>query len=336
MSLADLQSRVERSHDPVTLIIGDARPLVVKAVEIVEAAAMARAGLPAFNHDAVRCSEGNPERAIVAARTPPMMGEVRVVVIREIGDGSDAFYEALEDYLGSPSPTTALVLTGSRLPKQEKGRPAWARKLKGAIKKAKGHIVEFSSDRIDSRRFAVEHAATLGKKLDRDAAGLLVETVGDELDRVQGEVEKLALYVGDEPAIRLAAVQDACALLAEAEIWDLTAALASRDRPQAIEALYRLQSAGDEPRRILGMIAWQARQLLQMAELAASGAQDDTIRRTVRMRWDTFKRVRPLLEESVPAAEDLMRRLAAANRDMNSHRAGAERILDGLVLEMLA
>ncbi len=335
MSLSDLQSRVERAPRPVYLITGDARPLVLQAVSIVETAGLAKAGLPAFNHDSVRCTEPSPERAIVAARMPPMMGEYRVVVVREIDEGSDDFLESLADYLTSPSPTTILILTGSRLPKQEKGRPAWSRKLKDLLKKAKGELIELDATRVDSRQFAMDRAQALGKRLDRSAAQLLIETIGDDLDRLAGEVEKLALFVGEAQGIGEAAVREVCAVLAEAEIWDLTASLASRDRSGTIAALYRLQSSGDEPRRILSMIAWQSRQLLQMAELARAGANDDTLRRTSRMRWDTFKRVRPLLEQGVPAAEDLLRRLAAANRDMNSHRAGADRILDGLVLEML-
>ena len=84
------------------------------------------------------------------------------------------------------------------------------------------------------------------------------------------------------------------------------------------------------------MIAWQARQLVQAAELARRGVNDNAIRSAVRMRWDTFKRVRPRLEDGIPGADVLLRRLAAANRDMNSHRAGAARILDDLVLGMMA
>ncbi len=336
MSLGELRSRAERGPKPVYLVYGDARPLVVEAVGMLEEIGLGRAGLPAFNHDAVRCGEGAPERALSAARTPPVMGELRVVVVREIESGSDAFYTSLVGYLQAPSPTTVLILAGARLPKQEKGRPAWARKIRDLVKKAGGEVVQLDAQRVDPRAFATERARSLGKRLDRAAASLLVDTVGDDLDRLQGEVDKLALYVGEADGIGVDAVRDACALLAEAEIWDLTAALAARDRPVALAALYRLLAAGDEPRRILSMIAWQARQLLQMAELARSGATDDAIRRSARMRWDTFKRVRPLLDRAVPAADRLLRQLATANRAMNSHRAGAERVLEGLVLDMLA
>lgn len=328
--------RVAPAPKPVHLVLGSARPLVLEAVARLEAETLARVTMPVFNHDTFRCTEGTVDRALEAARTPPMLGERRLVVVREIGEATDAFLEALEQYLERPSPTTTLVLTGDQLPKQEKGRPAWMRRIPEAVKKAKGEVLELDERSVDPQRFAADRAAALGKKLDPGAARLLVETIGRELDRLGNEVDKLVNFVGASPAIEVDHVRAACALLAEAEVWDLTAALAARDRPAAIAALYRLQAIDEEPRRVLSMIAWQARQLLEMAELVRAGASDDAVQRSSRMRWDTFRRVRPILAEGrVPPAADLLSRLAEANLLMNSSRASAERILDALVLEML-
>lgn len=331
----DLSARVARSPRTAYLVIGSARPLVTDAVARIEAAILAQIAMPAFNHGAFRCTEGSVDRSLEAARTPPMLGERRLVVVREIGEGTDNYLEALEGYLASPSPTTTLVLTGDALPKQEKGRPAWSRRLPEAVRKAGGEVIELDEKDVEPHRFATERALALGKRLEPAAARLLVETLGKDLDRLGNEVEKLATYVGAGPAIEVDHVREACALLAEAEVWDLTAALAARDRPAAIASLYRLQTIEEEPRRVLSMIAWQARQLLEMAELVRAGASDDVVQRSARMRWDTFRRVRPILEESVPPAGELLTRIAEANREMNSSRAGAERILDALVLSML-
>ena len=68
----------------------------------------------------------------------------------------------------------------------------------------------------------------------------------------------------------VAVVAAAGSMVAEAVIWDLTAGLAARDPELALDALHRLQDSGDDARKLLGMIAWQMREILRVAELAAS------------------------------------------------------------------
>ncbi len=335
MSVADLQTQLRAKIKPVYLVVGDATPLVLEATTCIEGVGLEKCGLPAFNHSVFRASESDAEQALAAARTLPMMGALRVVVVREVGQANDAFFEALTQYLADPSDTTMLLLTGERMPKPEKGRPAWASRVPKAIKSAGGEVLKYQSKGIQPERFAADAAKATGKKLGRDAAYLLVETIGADLSQLSGEVAKLALYVGDRPEITTEDVREVCAVLAEAVIWDLTAGLATGDRSQAVSALYRLQSSGDEPRRLLAMVTWKLRQLLIMAEMARAGAPDDAIRKSAKMRFDDFRKVRPRLQKGMPAASKVLARLAKANADMNSHRAGANRILDALVLEML-
>lgn len=335
MSVADLQTQLRAKLKPVYLVVGDAAPLVQASAKLIETAGLEKCGLPAFNHSVFRGSEGEAVQSISAARTLPMMGALRVVVVREVGQANDVFFEALADYLKDPSDTTLLLLVGERMPKPEKGRPAWASKIPKAIKAAGGEVLKLHSKGIQPERFAADAARRAGKTLGREAAYLLVETIGPNLSQIGSEVGKLALYAGDRDEIVVDDVREVCAVLAEAVIWDLTAGLAAGDRPQTVSALYRLQSSGDEPRRLLAMVTWKLRQLLVMAEMARLGAPDDAIRRSSKMNFDDFRKVRPRLQNGMPAAAKVLTRLARANAQMNSHRAGANRILDVLVLEML-
>ncbi len=67
-----------------------------------------------------------------------------------------------------------------------------------------------------------------------------------------------------------------------------------------------------------------------------AGADDRAINGRLRTRWDLLKRLRPMIEQGrFPEPADLLRRIATTNRQMNSHRAGDERVLEGLVLELL-
>ncbi len=336
MSLSQLEASVQGEPERVYVVVGDARPLVDRAVAAIEAAMLPRLGLAAFNHSTYRASDPRSAEAFATARTPPMMADSRFVVVRELHEGTATWFGAFIDYLASPSPDTTVLVVGERFPKVEKGGSNWSAKVRNALKKhGGGMLVSLANKDHSPVGFAVDHAATRGKRLDRADAELLIEVVGGDLGRVEQELDKVLLYIGDAERVTSADITEACSMLAEAVIWDLTTGLAARDPERAIEALHRLQVGGDDARRLLGMIVWQMRELLKASELVRAGADDKKVRSAVRMRWDLYRAVKPILADGMPDAADLMRRIATANRQMNSHRADPQHLLEGLVLEML-
>lgn len=336
MALKSLESQVAKELLPLTIVMAEAAPLRDRALEIVVEAALAQVQMPAFNHDRIRASEPGAERAFEAARTLPVMSPRRLVEVRDLNEGSSSFFEALVAYIADPSPDAVVVLVGSGFPKVEKGGSNWSARVKNALKKAPGaQLVQIGDREIAPAAFAIQVAEGLGKTLARREATLLVETLGPSLGPLEQEVRKLAIYVGERQEITSRDVTQATANLAEAVGWDLTAGLAARDAGRTLEALHRLQEGGDDPRKLLGLISWQMRELSQAARMAASGASDSQITKSLRMRGDVLRRIRPTLENGFPHAADLLRRLATANRHMNSHRANPGRVLEGMVLEML-
>ena len=335
MTLADLERTLTTEPlRPVYVVLGEAVPLVERAAKAIEAAVRPRLGPPAFNHGRYRAGEGDPLAPFDAARTLPMLGELRLVEVRNLEEGPPALFEALVAYAAAPSSGSVVLVRGRGFPKVEKGGSNWGVRVKNALKEA-GLLVQIEGKDLDPVSFAMEAAGERGKVLAGQDAALLVETAGEDLGRLEQEIDKLATYVGEASRITADDITAATAMLSEAVIWDLTTGLACRDPALALPALERLQSAGDDARRLLGMIVWQMRELLRAAELLEQGVKDNDVVSRVRLRWDLFRAVKPTLKEGFPDAADLLRRLATANRHMNSHRAGADRILEGLVLEML-
>lgn len=333
MPLRDLASALASAVQPAYVIVGEAAPLVEDARAMIASAVRPRLGPVAFNHGRFRAGEDGAA-ALSAARTLPMMADLRLVEVRDLHEGTDAFFAALCDYLGSPSSSTVLVASGSGFPKVEKGGNNWAVRVKHALR-GKGQLLTYGPQAMPPARFAAAAAERRGKTLAPADAERLVEVVGPDLSRLEQEVEKLSLFVGDAPAIDARAISDATAVLAEAVIWDLTAGLAARDKDLALGALHRLQAGGDDPRKLLGMILWQIREMLRAAELMARGASNQEILDQVKIRRDLVARLRRDVDAGFPSAALLLRRLATVNRFMNSHRAGADRILEGVVLEIL-
>jgi DNA polymerase-3 subunit delta len=335
MSLSKLTASLDDALLPVYVVVGDAGPLVDQAVEQIVAAVMPELGPPAFNRTTVRAGEADAAEAFRTARTLPMMGSKRLVEVRELEAGGAAFFEAAVAYCQAPVAEAVVVLRGEKFPKVEKGGSNWGARIKNAVKKS-GLYVGLSAKDVSAPQFAQQRARARGKELSTADARLLVEVVGEELSRIDNEVDKLSLYVGEAPAITADAIHEATALLAEAVIWDLTSALASRDPEAALEALHRLQEGGDDPRRLLSMIAWQCRDLLKISARVKAGVSDRQIRNDVRMRYDVMKRVLPRMRDhGFPHEGELMGRLAEANRQMNGHRAGAGKVLEELVLDLV-
>jgi DNA polymerase-3 subunit delta len=326
-----LEKSLQPHPAPVYLLLHAAEPYRRGALERIEAAVRPTIGLPAFNHGLYRASEAGRD-ALAAARTLPMMADRRLVVVRDLQEGTPAFYSSLVDYLKDPSPSTVLVLLGTGFPKVEKGTKRWSTPVEKGVKAAGGWVLDRKRE-LDPHAFATDRATALGKRLDRAAARTLVEVVGGDVGRLEREVEKLALYVGDAPEIRPADVDAVCALVAEAVIWDLTTALVKRDAAQSLLLLQRLQGDGLDPRHLLLTITWKLRSLLGAAAIVQGGGDERARAKAAGLRPYELKAARAALRDGLEGADVVLTRLARANRDMNGHRAGDHRILERLVVD---
>lgn len=334
VGMASLQEQI--ASDParaVWLILGKEPLLVERAVSSIVEAVTPMCGPPAFNVFSGRLSDGDADEALTTARTVPMMSERRLVVVAELEKGKNAFFESLLGYLEDPSPTTTLILHGTGYPPVVKGGRSWSKKVATAVGKV-GVSHKFGDRDVDPQRFAVAHATELGHKLGRREAKLLVDLVGSDLGRVAREVEKAALYVPSGDPITADAVVEACSMLAEAEVWDLTAGIVGRDPNQALACLHRLLEAGESPHRLLALVMWQMRTVLRVAELLRRRVPDAEIRTQTRVRVEVLGRIRRLLDRGFPGAGVVLSRIARANRSMNSVRAGDRRVLETLVVEL--
>lgn len=333
--MAEIPPADQMPSRPLWLVLGDARPLVDQAVSRITADTLARCGLPAFNHGSWRSADANAREAIGIARTPPMMADLRLVVLRDLEEAPDDLVEELAVYAASPSPTTVLLVTGTSIPKARKGGKNGASRL-AALVGERGKVLTFSQEDVSLPRFVREEAARHGKRLGEQESVALVEIVGGDLARLGLEVAKVALYVGDREEITEEDLHEACSLVALSVVWDLTTGIADRDPDKALAALHRQLEEGEDPRKLLGVIGWQMRLVLQAAEAARKGASSQEIRRAAgRMSFDAVRDLeRAVKEGRAPTAASVLGRIAEANRQMNEHRAGDRRILERLVLDL--
>jgi DNA polymerase-3 subunit delta len=318
---------------PVYLLVHESGPIRDGAtVEVVEACTP-HIGLAAFNHTVFRAEEAGIE-AVQAARTLPMMADRRLVVVRNLEEGNDAFFAALLAYLGDPSPSTTLVLNGAKFPKVVKGGKRWSTSIKKAVESV-GWVLNAKMS-VDPVVFVLERAEALECRMSRRAASVLVEVVGRSLGTLAQEVAKLATYAADRREITEKDVAEVSSMVAEAVVFDLTTALVAKDANLTLAALQHLLEEGNDPRYILAMVTWKMRSIVLAADAMRQGASDGTVSKVSGLRSREFARVKPVLADGVAGPDVVLARLARANFDMNNHRAGDTRILERLVVDWLA
>ncbi len=139
----------------------------------------------------------------------------------------------------------------------------------------KGSVLDLSIGREKSGRMSREALAEFldqrlkegGKKIEAQARGMILARAGAELWAVHQELEKLLLYVGEEPWIKVKDVEEVFLDQGEAWVFDLTKAIAERDSIGALGRLVRLMSQENHPLQLLGVIAGEVRRLLAARQL---------------------------------------------------------------------
>lgn len=196
----------------------------------------------------LRMSEEVPATAIVdACRTPPFLGDRRVVVVRDAGALDADGAAAVLDYLSDPLETTSLVLVegGGKVPT----------KLVNAVKKV-GRVVAIGDLSKDAARrsWVDDHLAQAGVKLERQAKDLLSEHLGEDLGRLSGLLEILETAYGSGATV---SVDDLTPFLGEAgdvAPFALVDHIDAGDYEKALRLTRRLVAAGRHPLALLAVL----------------------------------------------------------------------------------
>jgi DNA polymerase-3 subunit delta len=240
MDVHELIERAEQGHfRPVHVIVGSERLFIDRAVVALRKATVG-AGDP-WNEQVFQGKGASGARILDAARTLPMMGKVRFVLVRAVDDLADKEQGPLADYLAEPSDTTCLVLTAEKL--DGRGRLAKAAKQTGSLADAQ------PIKQAGVRDFIGREARRRKLSLRDDAAAALADAIGTDLSAVEACVSRVRVE----------------------SIWALVDAVGLRDRRMALKATSSLLGDREPPLRILAMVARQLRMIGRMQEALRSG-----------------------------------------------------------------
>jgi DNA polymerase-3 subunit delta len=140
------------------------------------------------------------------------------------------------------------------------------------------HFPELKGSQIEG--WLLRRAEAQGIRLAPDAAHALASAVGPSLRALANELEKLATYVGAGGTINAADVRLLTAATQPANRFELTDALARKDRTRALALVHEQLASGESALAIFGQIAYQTRSLIQIKALAERGMRAGQIAQT--------------------------------------------------------
>lgn len=178
-----------------------------------------------------------------------------------------------------------------------------------------------------------KRARNIAVKITPEAASLLTNFIGSNLRLLANELDKLATYVGKGATINIDDVRQLSAQVQEARIFDLTDALALRNRKQALNLLHDLLSDGESPLKLLSIITSQVRTLLLVKELAQKGMRGAQIASALGMApFIADKALRQVHNFTPAQLEDAYRQLLSTDAGLKRSRMTPEMALDLLVV----
>lgn len=321
---------------PVYLIAGEERYYRQQVVQAMRQAVVGP-GAASLNEDQFVAGEAELRTVLSAARTLPMFGPRRLVLVRDLerwegkadDDGAESeskgvVYKPLDqlaEYAAAPSETTTLLLIADKLDNR--------RRLVALAKKLGFLVVCASPARALLPGWLRERAKEHAHPLSARAADLLAELAGTDLSALSDALERVELFVGKGAEVTEEAVLQCIANLQPATVWDLVGAVGRRDTGAALAALERVFEPGAGP-RLVGLLCWSARQLIRFGSARRAGQSvDDAARQAGVPPFKVREIVQQSRQLSLERAERWLETLAQVDLELK----GGSRLPQKAVLE---
>lgn len=261
-------------------------------------------------------------------RTPALLSEKKVVVVRDADNFISKNRQHLERYFDNPSAKSILVLTVNNWSANTK----LAKKLPG-----KGKLISVTQPKrwqLPERliRYAQE---AHNKKLQGQAAELLVESAGDDLPGLYGEIDKLAIFVDNEKTITTEHVE---ALTGHNRLFNSFAVIESCLAGDVGKAINRLRDmfANDKSAEytFVGAFAYHFRRLFGAKRLLEEGLGPSEITKRLRIWGNTEGFFAQLRKISLGQIAENLRQLAEMDYAIKTGRAKPQVAAEQLVLKL--
>ena len=204
----------------------------------------------------------NPREVIDLAETMPFFAERRLIVMENTGFFKSSVPE-LAEYLKEIPQTSFLIFVEEEIDKRSK--------LYKAVKD-RGRIVELKrQDEKTLVRWILGMVKKENQNMTESAARYFLGKVGNDMENIQKELEKLFCYCLNHTEITVADIDAICTTQITNHIFDMVDAVANKEQKKALDYYYDLLTLKEPPMRILYLLTRQFRILMEIKEMENQG-----------------------------------------------------------------
>jgi len=218
----------KKDFKPLYWLEGEEEYFIDKIVEYAEHHILNESEA-SFNLSIFYGKDANWADVINACSRYPMFAERQVVLLKEAQQMRDV--EKLEPYIENPLSSTVFVVS-------YKEKKLDARKKFSKLVKEKG--VLFTTRKMYDRDLPVwtqELLHTKGLTITQKGLALLVEHIGNDLVRIENEIDKLSVNLGKRTSITEDDIEQYIGVSKEYNVFELQAALAAKDLARSIRII---------------------------------------------------------------------------------------------------
>lgn len=202
------------------------------------------------------------KQVIDLAETLPFFSPRRLIVMEDTGFFKSASGD-LAEYIRTMPESTYVLFVESEVDKRGK--------LYKAVKE-KGRIVEMArQDGATLQKWVLSVMKREGRQITQSAVRHFLTKVGDDMENIHGELEKLFCYTLGKREITIHDIEEICTTHIDNKIFDMINAVADKKQKQALLYYYDLLALKEPPMRILFLMVRQFRILMEVSEMSRRG-----------------------------------------------------------------
>jgi len=306
---------------PVYFFSGEQTFLTEQAIDRLKKHLLTRN--PELNYSLFHGDTAYAADIVPLAETFPMFGNKRLILLKNAEKLSTTELKAFERYFQSPSAFTCLVFQFNN--------------TKGIDIKNNENIlmVDTTPGKNDLHLSIREIAADCGHDITNEAVLRLTSLLGENLQDIKTEIEKLSLYTAGKKKIEASDVERITEKNKFDNVFQLLNSIANKDLKNALGALLDLELKNEDPLSILNMLSWRFRLIWRVKELIEKKFTKEQILREVKISSGALYYTREQAKNLTFAEiREVMKSLYEVDRKLKTSYVPNNQILTKLVLEM--
>jgi len=216
------------TYKPIYWLEGEEEYFIDKVMKYAESNIL-KESETGFNLSVFYGKDADWAAVINACRRYPMFAERQVVLLKEAQQMRDI--EKLEAYIENPLTSTIFVVSYKEKKVDGRTRLAKLLKEKGVVLTTKklydNQLPEWTEELVDSKELNISQKALM----------LLVDHIGNDLSRIENEIDKIAINLGKRKGITETDVEQYVGVSKDFNVFELQAALATKNLSKAIQII---------------------------------------------------------------------------------------------------